>query len=298
MLKNIKKIINSRGISLNNPLHWFVLALFVIRFICRNGLKSYCVLCNTINKESELTTTMESTDSIPETQMKYLTDNKSEVSVQVTENKIFTHIIDKDHMNSIGRERNELLCSTVRNSMLELLAFEINNKNIKGNVAELGVHLGDFAMLMNICFPGRKLYLFDTFEGFNGNDIKKDLELGGGELVLNRANDYSNTNENIVLRRMKYPDNCIIKKGYFPETASELDEEFVFVSLDADLYQPMLEGLKYFYPRLSKGGYVFVHDFFNDVFSGTKKAVIEYSKTENIQYVPLGDKGSIAIVKK
>ena len=88
-----------------------------------------------------------------------------------------------------------------------------------------------------------------------------------------------------------------MKKGYFPKTVEGLEERFAFVSLDADLYQPMLEGLKYFYPRLEKGGYMFIHDFFHEDFTGTRKAVLEYKSIEKIHYVPLGDNCSIAIVK-
>jgi O-methyltransferase len=47
---------------------------------------------------------------------------------------------------------------------------------------------------------------------------------------------------------MKYKENCIVRKGYFPETAEDLEDEFVFVSIDADLYEPIYNGLCYFYP--------------------------------------------------
>jgi O-methyltransferase len=109
--------------------------------------------------------------------------------------------------------------------------------------------------------------------------------------------DFSNTTEKFVLSRLSFPEKCIVKKGYFPETAQGLEESFAFVSLDADLYQPMLEGLKYFYPRLEKGGYIFIHDFFTDVFTGVRQAVLEYKEKTNIAFIPLGDDCSIAIVK-
>jgi O-methyltransferase len=76
-----------------------------------------------------------------------------------------------------------------------------------------------------------------------------------------------------------------------------IEERFCFVSLDADLYNPMYEGLKYFYPRLEKGGYIFIHGFFNEYFTGAKQAVLDYNKIENIHFVPLGDNCSIGIVK-
>ena len=47
---------------------------------------------------------------------------------------------------------------------------------------------------------------------------------------------------------------CLFKKGYFPESAHGIDEKFAFVSLDLDLYKPTLEGLRFFYPKMIKGG--------------------------------------------
>ena len=44
----------------------------------------------------------------------------------------------------------------------------------KGECAEAGVFEGDFAKWINQYFPDRKLYLFDTFEGFDMRDIEKE----------------------------------------------------------------------------------------------------------------------------
>ncbi|GHT92331.1 hypothetical protein FACS1894140_4190 [Spirochaetia bacterium] len=169
---------------------------------------------------------------------------------------------------------------------------------IPGSVAELGVFQGDFSKQINAFFPDRTLYLFDTFEGFSGRDIKRDVEIGAKGVVRQRYDYLANTNTELVLSKMKYPEKCVIRKGYFPETAANLEDIFAFVSLDADLYQPMLEGLKYFYPRLSKGGFIFIHDFFADDWAGTFQAVSDYKKeNSNLCYVPIGDDVSIAIVK-
>lgn len=45
-------------------------------------------------------------------------------------------------------------------------------------VAEGGVFQGDFAKVINQCFPKHKLYLFDTFEGFDERDTKKEYDEG------------------------------------------------------------------------------------------------------------------------
>jgi O-methyltransferase len=129
----------------------------------------------------------------------------------------------------------------IRSSSLELVSNEIYDKKIDGNVAELGVFRGEFAEKINKAFPDRKLYLFDTFEGFNERDVETEKLLKYSK----QQHDFSKTNEEIVLLKMKFHENCIIVKGYFPETANGIEDKFVFVSIDADLYEPIYNGLKY-----------------------------------------------------
>lgn len=45
---------------------------------------------------------------------------------------------------------------------------------------------------------------------------------------------------------MKYPEKCMIKKEYFPDTTARIETQFCFVSLDLDLHKPTLEGLQWF----------------------------------------------------
>ena len=44
---------------------------------------------------------------------------------------------------------------------------------------------------------------------------------------------------------MTYPNNCIIKKGFFPDTAIGRGTIF-FVSIDVDLYNPIYNALEFF----------------------------------------------------
>ena len=62
----------------------------------------------------------------------------------------------------------------VRISSLELLAQEMNTGQVEGDCAEVGVYKGDFASVINRYFPKRRLYLFDTFKGFDA----RELEIG------------------------------------------------------------------------------------------------------------------------
>ncbi|GGN93178.1 TylF/MycF/NovP-related O-methyltransferase [Saccharibacillus kuerlensis] len=182
-----------------------------------------------------------------------------------------------------------------RVAMLRQVADEINDSNITGAVAELGVYQGEFAQYINSTFPDRPFYLFDTFEGFHETDISYDTQ---NEFSDAQVGEFQDTTPELVLKRMPYSEQCIIRQGFFPETAQNLEEQFVFVSIDVDLYQPIFEGLKYFYPRLQKGGYIFIHDYNNSRFFGVKEAVKNYCRSNNIGYVPVNDLcGSVIIVK-
>ncbi|MGG4216661.1 TylF/MycF/NovP-related O-methyltransferase [Paenibacillus jamilae] len=182
-----------------------------------------------------------------------------------------------------------------RLALLRQIADEINECGVKGSVAELGVFKGEFSKYINRVFPDRQLYLFDTFSGFDQKDIDNENK---GDFSNSIAGEFCNSDVDLVLNKMMYKENCIVKKGYFPESASDVNETFAFVSLDVDLYQPILEGLKFFYPKMSDGGYIIVHDYNSTRFHGVKQAVREYCREHGVKYTPISDLcGSVAIMK-
>ncbi|MEO8720801.1 MAG: TylF/MycF/NovP-related O-methyltransferase [Ginsengibacter sp.] len=182
----------------------------------------------------------------------------------------------------------------IRLATLELVSTEIYKKELSGNVAEVGVYKGKFAKYINQYFSSKKLYLFDTFEGFNEKDKEAEKEVG----LKEATQDFSNTSVDAVLKAMPFPDQCIIRKGFFPATTAGMDDSFCFVSLDTDLYQPIYEGLNYFYPRMVKGGYIFVHDVNNDSYKGAAKAVEQFSVEQDISFVPIPDScGSVIFIR-
>lgn len=99
------------------------------------------------------------------------------------------------------------------------------------------------------------------------------------------------------MEKMKYKEKIKICKGYFPHSANGIEENWCFVNLDADLYEPTLAGLEYFYPRMHDGGIILVHDYFSKAFHGVKDAVRYYCKNIGISYAPVGDTLSVIIRK-
>lgn len=175
----------------------------------------------------------------------------------------------------------------VRFKTLEAICRELGG--VPGAIAELGVFRGEFAAAMNALLPNRKLYLFDTFAGF-------DPEENAPEGL---AAAHENASAEMVLRRLPHAEQAVIRAGLFPETAAGLeDETFALVSLDADLEESTLAGLRWFVPRMAEGGYLLLHDWNHPGLPGVRAAAGRYEAEtgQRLRGVPLCDiTGSLII---
>lgn len=185
--------------------------------------------------------------------------------------------------------------SPIRNIFLECYAKLFATTRYA--VAEGGVYRGEFAAKINRNFPNSKLYLFDTFEGFDERDIRLEKD----NLFSNSETGYfSNTSVDLVMSKMEHPDLVEIHKGYFPDSAKDVTDKFCFVNLDFDLYKPILEGLRFFYPQMVRGSIILVHDYYHAGLSGVKNAIDDYEseRGESLIKMPIGDNQSIALIRE
>lgn len=184
-----------------------------------------------------------------------------------------------------------------RAGILRLLAEQILERNIPGDIAEVGVYRGDFAALINGAFSTRTLHLFDTFTGFSAKDVIIEQQYG---LSHAKTGDFSATDTELVSHKMPHPEKVVLHKGYFPDTFSfSEDTTFAFVSLDVDLYAPTKAALELFWPRMSQGGCIMVHDYNSTQYTGAKKAVREFCDNTRTYPVPICDlHGSVVLVKQ
>ena len=186
----------------------------------------------------------------------------------------------------------------VQIGLTQLISQEVYQQKIEGAIAEVGVFRGINASVMNHFFPDRRLYLFDTFEGFDPRDLEADKRLGFDTSKYPRRT-YTNTKTELVMSRMFHKENVTIRKGWFPDSVTGLeDETFCYAFLDANLYQPIYNGLHWFYPRLANGGFIVV-DLYNwDEYPGTRKAVCDFSREVGISYIPIPSRtGSVVFGK-
>lgn len=185
----------------------------------------------------------------------------------------------------------------VRTKCFELAVKEIRKKNVQGAVAEVGVFRGEFAQYINYAFPNRTCYLFDTFDGFDASEALKEVKKGNCTDAFVEA--YKQTDLKTVIDRMTDLNNVVIKQGFFPESLDGLEDTFAFVSIDVDFEDSIYECIKYFYPRLNKGGYLFVHDYNSDL-KGVEKAVDKYENDYSVMLckVPLADKSGTLVITR
>lgn len=197
----------------------------------------------------------------------------------VPEEKIITRYVDAPLKSRI--------------EFLKSLGKMMEKKNLEGACAEAGVFQGDFAKHINEVYKNKKLYLFDTFCGFDSKDIVTEQQNNFSD---SKEKDYSNASIEMVMNKMNYPENCVVKPGYFPETAKGIEEKFCFVNLDLDLYLPTLNGLWYFKDKMVSGGVILIHDYFAENFRGPQKAVDEFMEDNtNLRVNPIGDGISVMI---
>lgn len=152
-------------------------------------------------------------------------------------------------------------------------------KNIKGDIAEVGVYKGGSAFLMASVEKNKNFYLFDTFEGLPS---EKNKDINGIDISIQPDSGWlddtsAETTLDFVLQSGIDKKNLYIRKGWFPETAKGLENNlFSLVNLDSDLYQTTYDCLEFFYPRLSVGGRIISHDYNCLGCPGVKQAYQDY----------------------
>lgn len=225
------------------------------------------------------------------------TKNSLQKSVKLNERDF----ADSETIFKNDRFRNtEYYLDYFRYRTFEFIAEEIKMAGICGAIAELGVFRGTFSALLNEKFLDRTLYLFDTFEGFDSGEAKQEMEKGRCEESFIAS--HKDTSVELMLKNLPYPQKTVVCKGFFPDSVNDIarKETFALVSLDVDFEESTYQGLKFFYPRMTTGGYVLVHDYNTYFLDGVKKAVKRYEQELGIclKKVPLADRaGTLVIIK-
>ena len=173
---------------------------------------------------------------------------------------------------------------------LLLNVARVLKEDISGDFAEVGVYKGNTASILAQAAreSGRRLFLFDTFSGFDAADLGNAASNAFTDTSLEAVKSFVGT------------DGVEYVVGRFPDSLPQagVSERFAIVHLDCDLYQPTAAGLAYFYPRLSAGGLLILHDYSSGRWPGCTQAIDEFLKDKPERPVLMPDKSGTAIVIK
>jgi O-methyltransferase len=190
--------------------------------------------------------------------------------------QVETQMTESD--NPLRRQRKHTFNYILKNA-------DVNN----GNLCDVGCWKGlsTYLIASHIKRIGGKatLHVFDSFEGLS--------KLGTCDILSDKDNvrvlERFACTLDVVKENLKEFDFIRYHKGWIPDKFSEVkDEAFSFVHIDVDLYQPTLDSLEFFYPRLIKNGIIVFDDYGCCSFPGAKVAIDEYlDKIEDYFFIPL-----------
>ena len=130
-----------------------------------------------------------------------------------------------------------------------------------------------------------KFFIFDSFEGLSEiNEKDKNVKKLDQNLIKKIKTQFVSNDEfvkNEVLKDFKFVE---IFKGWIPEKFIKVkDKKFSFVHIDVDLYEPTLQSLEFFFPRLIEGGIIVCDDYNSFGFDGAKKAWDEFFNKNKVK---------------
>jgi O-methyltransferase len=177
-----------------------------------------------------------------------------------------------------------------RYATLGLAVTRVLDEDVPGAFAEVGVWRGETSAFLHRLAPHRQLYLFDTFSGFPESDLPDGAT----------DSRFRDTSEEAVRSRVGPADNVVLRPGYVPDTLAGLEDvSFAFVLLDLDLLEPTRASLEFFYPRLSPGAYLFMHDYNNAESDwACKRAMDEFMRDKPERLIELGDVWGSALIRR
>ncbi|MGA7161091.1 MAG: TylF/MycF/NovP-related O-methyltransferase [Bacteroidota bacterium] len=185
--------------------------------------------------------------------------------------------------------------NTRRDMLILLLRSTIASKT-QGDMVEIGVYQGLTAKLIHYYIPERTLHLFDTFEGFTDKSVVSEQKNLNYPVYSSHFSDTSI--EHVKGYIAPKNNNVFFYKGYFPESMPDhfAALRFSFIHLDADLYEPTIEALRFFYPRMNERGMIVIHDY--NSWPGARKAVDEFFLDKKEMPIPMPDKSGSALIVK
>jgi O-methyltransferase len=197
-----------------------------------------------------------------------------------------------EEKEDVGTVRPLTMTSPERLVSLSRGIDHIVQQRIPGDIVECGVWRGGSMLLVarklaRLKDTGRKLYLFDTFEGMSepgsedvsavDNTSAKDLMNAQDKMAGDNVWCYSSLDEvKDNLSKANYPpENIRFIKGKVEDTLPEPSiGQIALLRLDTDWYESTKHELETLYEKIVPGGILIIDDYGH--WSGSQKAVDEF----------------------
>ena len=161
-----------------------------------------------------------------------------------------------------------------------LRELEIILKNdVVGDVVEFGCYVGTTSVFLaeRLKNSGRKLHLYDSFEGLppktHEDDSPAGMQFKTGELLATKRQLITN----IKQANVPMP---VITKGWFSDLSEDdVPHQIAFAFLDGDYYRSVHDPLVLIWNHLAPGAIIVVDDYANEALPGAAKATDEWLKS-------------------
>ena len=180
----------------------------------------------------------------------------------------------------------------------DITRYFLETLHVPGARGECGTYRGATALLLCHArasrepgYQGEGFYLIDSFSGTSDPGAHDLISVREADGKTRQTHFFTPGKTDIDAELVRghftqFPEARICA-GWVPAVFAELpDEPWAFVHIDLTLYEPTLAALKYFYPRLSKGGVIICTG--SGFCPGVQKAVDEFAGDNDLGYVFLG----------
>lgn len=155
-------------------------------------------------------------------------------------------------------------CAHTQDEMLQFTRAILDvPSDVPGCVVEAGCFKGGSTAKFSVAakLSHRQLFVFDSFEGLPENTEPHKLTIFGEQTDFSRG-QYRGSLEQVQRNVLTYGDAdvCVYVKGWFDQTMPQFSQPIIAAYIDVDLVSSTRTCLKYLYPLLQPGAYLFSQD--------------------------------------
>lgn len=157
---------------------------------------------------------------------------------------------------------------------------QIEQLGLPGDLVECGVYKGGCCMLMAYGLgenkKGRKIWMYDTFEGMPQPGPKDIFHTGKHAKDIWRPGWCEGTRDEVLtnMESIGFTGYVAVKGKVEKSIPHSKPESIALLRLDTDFYSSTKHELTHLYPLLSPGGFLIIDDYFS--WQGSREACNEY----------------------